>query len=151
MLNQEQAQALIADGATQVLRKCGGGIVERFTLLECLLLINTTVNDAMHNGTLEDMTVESGQRETLTQQAAGLMLLTLQHHGAAMYTTHQLQRSLHSTQAPQKALLMETQFVSSEAKDAFHACYDAALNQEPYKSEDWAKLRTALQKLGVKV
>jgi len=151
MLTQEQAQSLIADGATQVLRQCGSGLVAKSTLLECLLFINTTINDAMHNGDLDDITCISAQREILTQKAAGLLLLTLQQHGASLYTTHQLQRSLHSTQAPQKALLLETQFVSGEAKDAFHACYDAALNHEPYKSEDWAKLRTALQKLGVKL
>ena len=151
MLTTEQAQSLIADGATQVLRKCGSGFVEKSTLLECLLFINTTINDAMHNGKLDDITQQSAQREVLTQQAAGLLLLTLQQHGTALYTTHQLQRSLHSTKATQRALLLETQFVSGEAKDAFNACYDAALNHEPYKMEDWQRLRLALQKLGVKV
>jgi hypothetical protein len=151
MLTQEQAQALIADGATQVLRKCGSGLVEKSTLLECLLFINTTINDAMHNGDLDDITITSVQREILTQRAAGIMLLALQQHGTSLYTTHQLQRSLHSTQAPQKALLLETQFVTSELREAYYTCYEAALNNEPFKSDDWGKLRLSLQKLGAKL
>ena len=151
MLTQEQAQSLIADGATQVLRQCGSGLVAKSTLLECLLFINTTINDAMHNGDLDDITITSVQREILTQRAAGIMLLALQQHGTSLYTTHQLQRSLHSTQAPQKALLLETQFVTSELREAYYTCYEAALNNEPFKSDDWGKLRLSLQKLGAKL
>jgi len=152
MLTPEQAQALIADGAQQILRKCGTALVDKSTLLECLIYANTVINDAMHNGTVDDITVRnSGQRETLMQQAAGILLLTLQQHGDALYTTHQLQRSLHPTQVGQKVLLLETQFIAGEAANAFNACYDAALNAEPYNKDDWAKLRGAIQKLGAKV
>ena len=152
MLTTEQAQILIADGAQQLLRKCGSGLVENSTLLECLLYANTVLNDAMHNGTVDDITVRnSGQRETLTQQAAGLLLLALQQHGDALYTTHKLQRSLHPTQVGQKALLLETQFIAGEAANAFNACYDAALNNDAYNKDAWAKLRSAIQRLGAKV
>lgn len=155
MLTTDQTQDLINDGARQVLVKCGGNLVDKASLLECLVYINTVITDAMHNGAHDDITLQSTEREELMQQAAGLMFLTLQKFGVQLYTTHKLKRSLHSTQAPQRALLLENQFIFAEAQEAFHACYDAALNSQPYVtegwSENWDKLRMALQKLGVKV
>jgi len=126
--------------------------MEHATLLECLLYARHLLDEAMRNGTLNDIAERHhGQREALTQQAAGLLLLTLQHYGNSLYTTYRLQRSLHPTQAGQRSLLLERQFMASEAETAFNACFTAARLNSPCLEEDWDKLRGALVKLGAKV
>ena len=151
MLTPEQAQILIAAGAQQVLLKCGARLMDNSTYLECLVYANTVINDAMMNGEHNDLMIRSSDRDRLTQQAAGILFLVLQHHGDALYTTHELHRSLHSTQAPRKALLLEHQFITNEAENAFNACLDASRTGQPHDQEAWLRLRGALQKLGAKV
>ena len=151
MITPNEAQSLIEAGAQQVLLKCGSRLMENSSFLECLMYVNTTINDAMMNGEHNDMTIRSEQRDRLTQQAAGLLFLVLQHHGDALYTTQELHRSLHPTQAPKKALLLEHQFMVGEAENAFNACLDASLHGQPHDKEAWLRLRGAIQKLGAKV
>jgi len=151
MITPDETQSLIEAGAQQVLLKCGTRLMDNSTYLECLLYANTVINEAMMNGDHNDMMIRSEQRDRLTQQAAGILFLVLQHHGDALYTTQELQRNLHPTQAPKKALLMEHQFMASEAESALNACQDASLHGQPHDREAWTRLRGAVQKLGAKV
>lgn len=151
MLTPEQTNALIADGAQQVLLKCGNTLMESTTFLECLVYANTIINDAMHNGDHNDIMIQSALRDKLTQQAAGILFLALQTYGHAMYTDRELKRNLHPTQAPRKALLLEHQFMANEAENAFNACLDASRTGQPHDQEAWLRLRGAIQKLGAKV
>ena len=151
MLTPEQTNALIADGAQQVLIKCGNGITQTTTFLECLMYANTVINDAMLNGEHHDMMVKSTERDTLATQAAGILFLALQMHGQRLYTTYELRRSLHHTQAAKKSMLLEQQFITNEAESAFNVCLDASRTGQPHDQEAWLRLRGALQKLGAKV
>jgi hypothetical protein len=80
---------------------------------------------------------------------AGLMLMALQQHGQALYTTHQLRRSLHPQQAKQKSLLLEDQFMQVEAKDTFANCYAEAKASPFFDEEAWRRLKGTLERLGV--
>lgn len=151
MLTPEETHALTEAGAHQVVLKCGKGFIDNATFLEALMYANTVINDAMMNGEHNDITIRSERRDRLAQQAAGILFLTLQHHGDALYTTHALQRNLHATQAPKKALLLEHQFIAGEAEKAFAECLDASSTGQPHDPQAWARLRGAMQKLGAKV
>lgn len=151
MLTPEQTHKLIDDGVQQVLLKCGVGIKTSTTFLECLLYANTMIGEAMQNGTHNDPTIRSAIRDKLTQQAAGLLFLALQCHCDELYTNQELQRKLHFTQAPERAVLLEHGFMLTETQNAFNACFDAARTGQPFDEAAWARLRGGIQKLGAKV
>lgn len=151
MLTPVETQSLIEAGAHQVLLKCGSRLMDNSTYLECLLYANTVLSEAMLNGDHNDMMIQSEQRDRLTQQAAGILFLVLQNYGDALYTTQELHRNLHPTQAPKKALLLEHQFIASEVASAFETCKDAATTGQPYDPAAWTRLQGALQRLGAKV
>ena len=152
MLTQEQTNQLIAAGAAEVLLKCGTGLTENSTHLELLVYAQTIIDEAMHNGSHDTvMIMASEERDRLTMQAAGILALALQTYGHKLYTTYELHRSLHATQAPKKSLLLEQQFIRGEAENAYNACLDASLHGTGHDKEAWARLRGAIQNLGAKV
>ena len=151
MLNPEQAQSLIADGATSVSTTVGAYTLDNFSLLEYILFVESILGAARRNGKLNNIAVQTPERLAHFQEAAGIMLLALQRHGVPAYTTKQLKLALHNQQPEKKAALLENEFMASETKDAYLSCYDAARNTLPFDESDWRKLRMSLQKLGVQV
>lgn len=119
------------------------------TLLEFLMAAEVMAGKAICNDASGYVWRDSGERQRLFLRLAGLLLLALQQHGQELFTTHQLRRSLHHTQADQKSLLLESQFLRGEAKDAFMACHDAAKPSPFFDEEPWRKLKATLERLGV--
>jgi len=149
MITLEQAQSLAATAVQDFALKHGRATVEGMTQIEYIKFIECVARTVYRENEGGWATPES--RDQVLMRIVGAAMTGLQQHGDRLYTTHQLQRSLHPQQAAQKALLLEQQFMGRELEDAFHACYDAALNREPYRAEDWGKLRMALRKLGAKL
>lgn len=149
MITLEQAQALATTAVQDFAIKHGRATVEGMSQIEYIKLIECIARTVYRES--DGAFVAAEHRDQVLMRLVGAALTALQHHGDRLYTTHQLQRSLHPQQAGQKSLLLEQQFMGREIEDAFHACYDAALNQEPYRAEDWGKLRLALRKLGMKL
>jgi len=152
MLTHDQTNQLTIAGANEVLLKCGTGLMEHTTHLEMLVYAQTVIDEAIHNGSHDSvMLMASEERDRLTMQAAGILALALQTYGHKLYTTYELHRSLHATQAPKKSLLLEQQFIRGEAENAYNACLDASLHGGPHDKDAWARLRGAIQNLGGKV
>lgn len=151
MINVEQAQQLAAEGAQYLLREHGQMRVEQMTLLEFLMAAEVMAGRAISNDTSGFVWRESGERQRLFLRLAGLMLLALQQHGTELYTTQQLRRSLHPQQADQKSILLESQFMRSEAKDLYEACRAQAKGGEFFDAEPWRKLKAVLERLGAEV
>lgn len=149
MITAEQAQQLAAEGAQCLLREHGQMRVESMTLLEFLMAAEVMAGKAICNDASGYVWRDSGERQRLFLRLAGLLLLALQQHGAALYTTHQLRRLLHATQAEQRSLLMEDQFMQAEAKDTYAACYAQAKPSPFFDEETWRKLKAMLERFGV--
>jgi hypothetical protein len=151
MITLEQAQQLAAEGAQTLLREHGQMKIEQMTLLEFLMAAEVMAGRAISNDASGFVWRDTGERQRLFLRLAGLMLMALQQHGQALYTTHQLRRSLHPQHAEQKSLLMEDQFLCAEAKDAYVACHDAAKVSPFFDEEPWRKLKAILQRLGAEL
>lgn len=139
------------EGAQKVVRRFGQYDVENLTQLGYFTSIKMLLDEAIVNGSHRNVMAETEERETFFLLAAGAMLLALQHYGAKTFTTHELHRNLHSQQTVMKGLLLEQEFIRSEAGDAFRRCYDAAKTGGEFNAEDWQKLSFALRKLALDV
>jgi hypothetical protein len=146
MINTDQAQALIADSARNLMRRHGSS-VRSLTLLEFLV----AAEDALRRAVTNNHTGVLGTtfREIYTREAAGLLLLAIESHGVEMYTTHALRRTLHPEQAPRRATLLEEQFLRAETRTLFNQAREAAEQGQPFPPETWEKLSGLLHRLGV--
>lgn len=149
MLTEEQANQLITEGLLSWRRGTVSVNTELISFLEYLICVETLIRKAIENGKLQAPWRVTSERYRYAEEAAGVLRLALQHHAGSDFNTFQLRRALHPQQAERRSSLNEGDFIRRECADAFKAVFDAASHNQPPPMDDWKKLKSCLERLGV--
>lgn len=147
MLTNEQAGLLVVSGAQRILNGDSYATLDNYNLTDHLV--------GIHHAAVEAIVPGATHKVERAQTIGGRALLALRYYGNQVYTTYELQRTLHAQQPERRSTLLEEQFIRGQAAEAFKELL--AEMPVPQDGEHTApsasaqKLRGALQKLGVPV
>jgi len=118
------------------------------TVPEWYVIIEVLIRKAAREWYDKKQVGAGGQTKRLVQIAA-VATAALQQHGEAALRVYKQQRTLHPAQASEHGALLQTDFLSSEARDLFVELrsHDAS-NAPTFDRAKWDRLEATLIRLG---